>query len=173
MYNSNWGSYNTTAHDLYHTATRANANTWRAPTDDSRLLWVYSATTKKLEYYISYEVGVFQRWANVTVPQTAIDAQTVGPGLCFSKPWTGPGGFAFSGTPYQGTLSDWILSPYAFTPVDVQEFSKSTMPSDLSFYDSKITSWLKPGVYPTVTDVKGTLSDGALYNGQPEDFVLV
>ena len=106
VYNSNWGSYNTTAHDLYHVATRFNANTWRAPTDNSRLLWVYSSATRKLEYYTSYEVGVFQRWANITVPQTAIDAQTVDPGLCFS-----PGRFAFNGTPYQGTLSDWILSP--------------------------------------------------------------
>ena len=44
--------------------------------------------------------------------------------------------------------------------------------SILSFYH-KVSSWIKPGVYPTVYDVKGALTGGALYNGIPSDFVNV
>ena len=31
LYNSNYGQYNTSAHNLYDTATRFNSNSWRAP----------------------------------------------------------------------------------------------------------------------------------------------
>ena len=47
--NSNYGSYNSTADNLYDVAARFNSNTWRAPTDDSRLVWVYTASTKTLQ----------------------------------------------------------------------------------------------------------------------------
>ena len=57
LYNSNYGQYNTSAHNLYDTATRFNSNTWRAPTNDSRLVWVYTASTRYLQYFISYETG--------------------------------------------------------------------------------------------------------------------
>ena len=77
VYNSNYGQYNTSNHDLYHVAARFNSNSWRAPTDDSRLLWVYTASTRKLQYFISYEAGVYARWGNITVPETAVTGQTL------------------------------------------------------------------------------------------------
>ena len=58
---SNYGQYNTSAHDLYHVATRFNSNTWRAPTDDSRLLWVYTASTRRLQESQEATVGG-QEW---------------------------------------------------------------------------------------------------------------
>ena len=174
LYNSNYGQYNTSAHNLYDTATRFNSNSWRAPTNDSRLAWVYTAATRYLQYFISYETGVYQRWGNILVPQTAIDGQTVSQSVCFSKPWDGPGGLLFDGSPYIGTLKDWVLSPHAWSEAELNElFSQSSeaLPT-LTFYD-KISSWLKPGVYPSVVDFKETLTGGQLYNGEPNDFVLV
>ena len=154
-------------------ATRFNNNTWRAPTDDSRLLWVYTASTRKLQYFLSYEAGVYARWGNITVPQTAIDGQTVDDTVSFGKPWSGPGGFNFSGSPYHATLSDWVLSPHAWTDLEIAEFFSEPpeqLPS-LPLYE-KISSWLKPGTYPEVIDFKGTLTNGSLYNGSPADFVV-
>ena len=112
---SNWGSYNTSAGDLYHVATRFNANTWASVTDGCRALYVYTAATKKLCYYISYEDGSYSRRADIAVPQTAIDAQTPGPELAFGKAWSGTGGASFSGGAYEGVLPDWVVSPHAWT----------------------------------------------------------
>ena len=169
---SNWGSYNTSAGDLYHVATRFNANTWAAPVDDTRLLYVYNATEKKLAYYISYEDGSYTRKANISVPQTAIDGQTPGAELSFSSAWSGTGGSAFSGTAYQGVLADWALSPHAWTEVEIQEYF-SVGPDQLSSLNvwDKITSFIAPGEYPAVIDTKGVLTDGVFYNGSPDDFI--
>ena len=104
---SNWGSYNTSNGDLYHVTARFNTNTWAGPTDASRLLWIYTASTKKLAYYISCEEGSYSRKANIAVPQSAIDAQTPGTALCFSKPWTGTGGASFFREPR--TRACWLI----------------------------------------------------------------
>ena len=47
---TNWGLYVTSDNDLYNTANRAQANTWYAPNDFSRILFVYCSTTKRLKY---------------------------------------------------------------------------------------------------------------------------
>ena len=95
--------------------------------------------------------------------------------MFFSKPWTGtPSGLAWSGAANIGTMSDWALSPYAWSPVELTEFFSQPshdLPT-LSFYH-KVSSWIKPGVYPTVYDVKGILSGGVFQNGLPSDFVLI
>ena len=115
----------------------------------------------------------YARWGNITVPQTAIDGQTVDEKLCFGKPWSGPGGFNFSGAPYgPATLSDLVLSDHAWTDLEIAEFFSvppEQLPS-LPLYE-KVSSWLKPGVYPEVIDFKGALTGGALYGGSPADFV--
>ena len=82
---SNWGLYTTSNGDLYHVAARANANTWASPADDCRLLWVYTASEKKLAYYISYADGSYSRKANISIPQTYIDEQTPPSQLEFFK----------------------------------------------------------------------------------------
>ena len=75
---SNCSQYNTSAHDLYHVATRFNSNSWRETTvGTSRLLWVCIAETKELEYYLSYELGAFEQRGSISVPETAIDAPTL------------------------------------------------------------------------------------------------
>ena len=169
---SNWGSYNTSAGDLYHVATRFNANTWASPTDGSRLLWVYTASTKTLAYYISYEDGSYTRKASISVPQSAIGGQAPGDELSFASPWTGTGGTAFSAAAYRGVLSVWMLSPYAWTELQIQEYfsvGPEQLPS-LNAWDN-ISSVIVPGVYPEVIDTKGVLTGGGFYNGSPDDFV--
>ena len=143
---ANWGSYNTSNADLYHVAARFQANTWQSPTDESRLLWVYTAASKKLAYYISHEDGSYSKRADISVPQSAIDVQTPGAELCFSKPWTGTGGVNFSGTAYQGVLSDWALSPYVWTELEIQEYF-SVGPEELPSLNvwNKISSFIVPG----------------------------
>ena len=127
---------------------------------------------KKLAYYISYDAGSYSSRANISVPQSAIDAQTPGADLSFSGPWTGTGGASFSGTAYQGVLSSWACSPHAWTELEITQYF-SVGPEELlnlHLWD-KISSFIVPGEYPTVTDVKGTLTGGALINGSPSDFV--
>ena len=76
--------------------------------------------------------------------------------------------------PILGLSEICVLSPHAWSEAELVEFfsqSSEALPT-LSFYD-KISSWLKPGVYPSVVDFKETLTGGQLYNGEPNDFVLV
>ena len=112
IYNSIRGLYGSTADNLYDATLRFTSNTWRAPTDDSRMCFVYTAATIHFQYFILYEEGVYTRKANLTVSQTAVDAQTVGPEMAFGKPWTGtPSGIAWSGAAYMCTLKNCVLSP--------------------------------------------------------------
>ena len=59
--NANYGSYNSTADSLFETDTRFNSNTWRAHTDNSRLVWVYTAAPRYLQHFISYDLASCQR----------------------------------------------------------------------------------------------------------------
>ena len=73
---------------------------------------------------------------------------------------------------YQGVLADWALSPYAWTELVIQEYF-SVGPEELPNLNvwDKISSFIVPGDYPAVIDVKGRLTDGALINGDPSGFV--
>ena len=107
------------------------------------------------------------------MPQTAIDAQTPGPELSFGKAWSGTGGAAFSGGAYEGVLADWVVFPHALTSEELDAYF--AVPADeldtIDLWD-KVSSFIIPGVYPALVDVKGNLSSGALLNGDPSDFVI-
>ena len=65
------------------------------------------------------------------------------------------------------------LAPHAWTELQIQEYF-SVGPDQLSKLDvwDWITSYIVPGTeFPAVIDLKGSLSGGALHNGQPTDFV--
>ena len=93
--------------------------------------------------------------------------------LQFSRSWEGTGGTAFSGSAYEGVLTHWVLSPYAFIEEELIEYF--SVPADelptLDLYD-KVSSFIAPGVYPEVKDIKGNLPDGQLINGEPSDFLV-
>ena len=136
-------------------------------------MWRYTAADRKLAYYISYADASYTRRADISVPQTAIDAQTPGSELSFGKAWSGSGGAAFSGGAYQGVLADWVVFPHALTTEELDAYF--AVPADeletLDLWD-KVSSFIIPGVYPALVDVKGKLSNGALLNGDPSGFVI-
>ena len=80
---------------------------------------------------------------------------------------------SFSGSAYEGVLSDWVLSPHAWTEEELNEYF--SVPADqlpgLDLWD-KVSSFIVPGNYPALTDVKGDLTGGALLNGEPSEFVI-
>ena len=84
------------------------------------------------------------------------------------------GGILKDGKPWLGTCSEWVLSDgHAWDATEIAEFfnTPSHEVHTLSFYDDKISSWLKPGVYPTVVDLKGTLHSGQLIDGASSEFI--
>ena len=88
----------TSNHNLYDTAGRFNSNVWYAPGPSSRILYTYDHVAKRLAYWLQEQAGgTFARRAFILVPDTAIAAQVVGPGFCFGKAWTSPGGDLFTG----------------------------------------------------------------------------
>lgn len=178
---TNWGLYITSDNDLFSTTKRAQANTWYAPSDLSRFLFVYDAAAKRLKYYLGDPSnGNFAMRANLAIPQSMIDGQNITGGLKIGDAWTGTGGSSFSGVNWNGGVNNLIGSNLKFTGPFVQEyfqnqaidpdnptafFTGSEFYDDLSFYCK-----LGEDVYPNVTDEKGNLTGGQLVNGSPEDF---
>lgn len=171
---SNWGLYVTSDNDLYNAAKRAQANTWAAPSDFSRLLFVYSATDKRLKYFVGDpSSGVFAQRANLAIQQSMIDGQNINGGLCIGKSWSGPGGANFSGINWHGGVNNLLVSDIAFTgPALTEYFQTGEEFASMELY-SDVVAYAKLGedTYPNVVDTKGLLNDGALINGTEADFV--
>ena len=178
---TNWGLYVTSKNDLFSTSYRAQANTWYAPNDFSRILFVYCASTKRLKYYLGDPAtGTYSQRANLSIPQSMIDGQEINGGLCVGKSWSGNGGSSFSGINWNGGVNNLIVSDIKFTEPFVTEYfqNQSSDPenpdaffSQAEFYPD-LTGYAKLGedTYPTVSDEKGFLTGGELYNGSNDDF---
>ena len=170
---TNWGLYVTSDNDLYNAAKRAQANTWYAPGDFSRILFVYTAADKRLKYFLGDPAtGTYAQRANLSIPQSMVDGQNISGGLCIGKEWTGVGGSGFSGINWHGGLNNLIVSDMAFTgPHLVEYFQTGEAFTAMELY-ADVTSYAKLGedTFPTVTDEKGVLTGGALVNGTAEDF---
>lgn len=170
---SNWGLYVTSNNDLYNTDKRAQANTWAAPSDFSRILFTYDAATKRLKYFLGDpSTGTYAQKANLAIPQTMVDGQDITGGICIGKEWSGTGGSGFSGYNWHGGLNNLIVSNIEFTgPHLVEYFQTGEAFTAMELY-SDVTAYAKLGedTYPNVTDEKGNLTGGQLYNGTAEDF---
>ena len=70
-------------------------------------------------------------------------------------------------------LCDWVVSPHAWTEEELDEYF--SVPLDeletLDLWD-KVSSFIIPAQYPNLRHVKGNLTNGALINGEPSDFVI-
>jgi hypothetical protein len=171
---TNWGLYVTSDNDLYNAAKRAQANTWYAPSDFSRLLFVYTAADRKLKYFIGDpSTGGFAQRANLTIPQTMVDGQNIVGGLDIGKPFTGVGGAGFSGVNWEGGVNNLIVSGLALTGPHLteyfqtgEEFTEMDLYADLAAYCK-----LGEDAYPNISDEKGLLTGGVLVNGAADDFV--
>jgi len=178
---TNWGLYVTSDNNLYNTTNRAQANTWYAPNDFDRILFVYCSTTKRLKYYLGDpSTGTYAMRANLSIPQTMINTQNITGGLQLGNNWSGVGGSTFSGVNWNGGLNNLIGSSIKFTSPFIQEyfqnqavdpenpdsfFTSAEFYPDLSFYCK-----LGEDTYPNVTDEKGNLTGGELFNGSSDDF---
>jgi len=178
---TNWGLYVTSDSDLFSTTKRAQANTWYAPGDFSRILFVYCASTKRLKYYLGEpSTGSYAMRANLAIPQTMIDGQDITGGLKIGDGWSGNGGSSFSGINWHGGVNNLIGSNTKFTGPFIEEyfqnqavdpdnphafFTSAEFYPDLTFYCK-----LGEDAYPTVSDEKGALTGGELFNGAADDF---
>lgn len=179
---SNWGLYVTSNNDLYNTDKRAQANTWYAPSDFSRLLFTYNATTKRLKYFIGDPAtGTYAQRANLAIPQTMVDGQDITGGICIGKSWSGTGGSTFSGINWDGGLNNFVCASMELTGPQLVEYfqTQATDPdnpsdafSELELYpDLNVYAKLGEDTYPNVTDEKGNLTGGSLVNGSEDDFI--
>ena len=178
---TNWGLYVTSNNDLFNTTSRAQANTWYRPNDFSRILFAYDSTSQRLKYYLGDpSTGDYAMRANLFIPNSMISSQDITGGLKIGDSWTGTGGAPLSGVNWNGGVNNLIGSNIKFTGPFIEEYfqNQSSDPDNpdafftqAEFYnDLNIYCKLGEDVYPNVTDEKGTLLDGELYNGSLDDF---
>ena len=170
---SNWGLYVTSNDDLYDATTRAQANTWVAPGELDRVLFVYTVADKRLKYYLGDQGnGTFAMKANLSIPQSMIDAQAPDGKLSMAKGFDGPGGATFDGTPWDGGVDNLIVSDMAFTgPHLVEYFQSGSEFTQMALYaDLKGYAKLGEDTYPNIVDLKGNMTGGELHNGTAQDF---
>ena len=171
---TNWGLYVTSDNSLYSADKRAQANTWAAPSDFSRLLFTYDAAAKRLKYYIGDpDTGAYVMRANLLISNQMIANQNITGGLCIGKNWTGEGGSNWSGKNWNGGLNNLIISDMVFTGPHLDEFFQSGEEFTQMELYSDVVSYCKLGedTYPNVSDEKSQLNNGELKNGTPDDFV--
>ena len=179
---TNWGLYVTSDNDLYNTTKRAQANTWYAPGDFSRILFTYNPTTKYLKYYLGDpSTGSYGQRANLSISQTMIDGQNITGGIKIGAEWTGVGGSNFSGYHWDGGVNNFIASDMVFTGPFLDEYFQDVSgdpdaPSSDSFttaeYYDDVIAFCKLGedTYPNVVDTLGNITNGELIGGTEDDF---
>ena len=178
---TNWGLYVTSDNDLFNGTKRAQANTWYAPGDFSRLLFTYDATSRRLKYFIGDpSTGSYAMRANLSIPATMVSGQNIAGGLKIGDNWSGVGGAFFSGVNWNGGVNNLIGANIKFTTPFIEEYfqNQSIDPDNpdafftgAEFYDD-LSFYCKLGEdeYPNVSDQKGNLENGELFNGSPDDF---
>ena len=170
---SNWGLYITSDDNLFDVATRAQANTWYAPGDFSRVLFTYSVATGRVKYYLGEpSTGVFAMRANVAIPASMVSGQSVGTELQIGQSWSGTGGSNFSGFNWDGGVNNLIVADTELTGPQVTEYFQTGEDFTTHEYYPDLTSYCRLGedTYPNVVDDKGNMTGGVLVNGAADDF---
>ena len=70
-----------------------------------------------------------------------------------------------------GSVGDMIVSKHAPNDAAISEYFAISEKdfSTLSYYDSQVYAWLRPGTYPAWVDNKGNAEDGVLIGGSQGD----
>ena len=163
---TNWGFY------VGSGTVNAGANTWVAPTSNSRLLFTYSATDKRLKYFLGDPTtGSFNQRANYLVSSAQLAANAPSGTLYLGK--SIQTGTHYTAVNWDGGVNNLILSNTQLRGPQLTDYflPGEDFPSR-EFYPD-LTTWAKLGeaVYPTVTDEKGNANGGILVNGASNDFV--
>ena len=155
---TNWGIY---AANGYYSV--AQANTWYAPSQGSKIL--IQCNGNKLEYWLD---GT--RRANMTMNATYRDQSShVNDSLDI-----GHGGVAFGQGTHQyweGGIDNCMISYNWLSNADIAEFFSSDDVTQMSFYNS-VRDFVPMGEqgYPNVVGTKNNVT-GTLVNGTAEDFI--
>lgn len=170
---TNWGLYVTSDNDLYNADKRAQANTWHRPGDLGRILFTYSATEKRLRYYIGDpSTGSYAMRANLAIPQSMVDGQNTSGGLAIGKPFTGVGGSGFSGHNLEAGVNNMIVSGITMTGPQLDEYFQTGEEFTAMELYPDLVAYCKLGedAYPAISDEKSLLVNGQLVNGSADDF---
>lgn len=170
---TNWGLYVTSDNDLYNVDKRAQANTWYKPGEFGRILFTYSATSKRLKYFIGDPAaGTYAMRANLLLPQTMIDGQNTAGGLAIGKPFTGVGGSSFSGHNLEAGVNNLIVSGIEMTGPQLDEYFQTGEDFTSMELYGDVVAYCRLGedVYPAVSDEKGLLANGTMVNGAAGDY---
>ena len=132
------------------------------------------STTQLLSCSTSFgsKGGGWARRANISIPASFADVQILGDELNVGLGFSGTGGANFSSVLWMGGIGDMVVSKHAWNDAAVTEYFAVADKdfSALSYYDSQVWAWLRPGTYPEFVDVKGNVPAGSLIGGSPSDF---
>jgi hypothetical protein len=166
---SNWGLYVTSNGNGY----QHGANTWFTPTDFSRFLFAYNATTKRLKWFSGDpSTGTFSQIANLLVQDSVISGNSPNGNLCIGKYHDSSAGSTFDLHYWDGGFNNLIVSDMEFTGPHLTEyFQTGEAFTEMELYGD-VTAYAKLGedTFPNVTDEKGLLTGGYLVNGTADDF---
>lgn len=165
----NWGLYVTSNGNGY----QHGANTWFAPSDFTRFLFTYNATTKRLKWIAGDpSTGSFAQKANLLVQDSVISGNSPDGKLCIGKYHDSSAGSTFDLHYWDGGLNNLLVSDMEFTGPHLTEYFQTGEEFTAMELYSDVTSYAKLGedTFPTVTDEKGALTGGALVNGTADDF---
>ena len=76
---------------------------------------------------------------------------------------------------FHGGMNNVIVAKEPLAGPLIDEYFQVNETYDESSFYTDLTSWVKMGEndFPEVTDTKGVMTDGALINGQEDDFVEI
>lgn len=154
---SNWGFY-----CFADGLSVGQANTWYAPTSDSRIVVICNGST--IQYYLN---GARRAFISLNANVSNQD----------------PSGNLKMGEPYSGSVQRWyggVENSFLISGANallsnaqVNEFTMGVIPSSLSYYNN-LDDFFQYGLgtYPSTDGVKGNVT-GNLINGTEEDFVNI
>ena len=166
-------------HGLYLTgndgANKAGVNTWYAPNAGGKLLFANDGSAGFLKYYIGNVDGSFALRGVVNIASATLGNNNPGTNFCIGKR-VGNNAVAES-LMFHGGMNNVITADEAFanaSPIIDEYFGVNETYDESSFY-ADLVSWVKMGEnnFPEVTDTKGVMADGALINGNEDDFVEI
>ena len=166
-------------HGLYLTgndgANKAGINTWYTPNAGGKLLFANDGSNGFLKYYIGNIDGTFALRGVVNINSATLGNNNPGTNFCIGKRVSNNA--VAESLMFHGGMNNVITAKEAFanaSPMITEYFQVIETYDESSFYND-LVSWVKMGenTFPEVSDTKGVMTDGAMVNGQEDDFVEI